>query len=145
VADHSANNSPASGNVPGAKVVHVVAGIIYSPDRQHVLIAKRPDHLHQGGLWEFPGGKVDHGESPHEALARELLEELNIRVIDAEPFHQLSHDYPEKRVCLDFWSVTSFSGDPLGQEGQEIRWVSRAALREYPFPAANQPVVEAIT
>ena len=127
-----------------AKTIHVVAGIIYNASRDHILIAKRPDHLHQGGLWEFPGGKVDDGESSENALFRELLEELNIQVTQAESFHQLSHRYPEKTVHLDFWTVNAFSGKPNGNEGQQIAWVPLAELNQYPFPAANQPVLELI-
>ena len=126
------------------KHIHVVAGIIYSPDQQQILIAKRPDHLHQGGLWEFPGGKVDKGESPAIALARELEEELAIRAGDCNPFRQIKHSYPDKAVMLDFWQVFSFTGEPCGQEGQQVRWVALAELAEYPFPAANSPIVEAL-
>ena len=127
-----------------AKEIHVVAAIIYSPNRQQILIAKRPDHLHQGGLWEFPGGKVDDGESPEAALGRELREELNIQVVEAEPFHQLSHRYPDKAVFLDFWKVFEFAGDPNGNEGQQVSWVALAELDEYPFPEANKPILPLI-
>ncbi len=126
------------------KHIHVVAGIIYSPDQQQILIAKRPDHLHQGGLWEFPGGKVDQDESPEAALIRELEEELAIRAEACNPFRQISHRYPDKAVMLDFWQVSSFSGEPRGQEGQQVRWIALAELAEYPFPAANTPIVEAL-
>src|SRR6056300_1186986 len=96
------------------KEIHVVAGIIYNDTRDQILIAKRPDHLHQGGLWEFPGGKVDEGESVESALQRELLEELDIGVSEAEPFQQIAHRYPDKAVFLDFWKVYNFSGQPDG-------------------------------
>lgn len=126
------------------KEIHVVAGIIYSPAKDQVLIAKRPDHLHQGGLWEFPGGKVDAGESASAALVRELMEEINIQVLDAEPFHQLSHHYSDKAVSLDFWAVHRFTGEPLGLEGQEVRWVGLGNLGDYAFPEANRAVVDLI-
>ena len=126
------------------KEIHVVAGIIYSPDKAQILIAKRPDHLHQGGLCEFPGGKVDAGESAADALARELVEELNIQVVEAEPFHQLSHRYPDKAVYLDFWVVHRFSGEPHGLEGQEIAWVPLGNLMEFAFPQANVPILQKI-
>jgi len=126
-----------------ARAIFVVAAIVQSPDSEQILIARRPAHLHQGGLWEFPGGKVDAGESPRDALYRELLEELNIR-IDRESatlFHEVSHQYPEKAVHLQFWRVFSFAGEVRGNEGQQVRWISRAQLADFPFPEANLPVV----
>lgn len=125
------------------KRVHVVAGIIYGKNGQ-VLIAKRADHLHKGGLWEFPGGKVDEGESARQALVRELREELAIETTACQPFMEIHHDYPDKQVHLDFWKVTGFEGDPVGNEGQPIEWVATEKLMNYPFPEANQPVVESI-
>ncbi len=124
----------------GARLA-VVAGVIYSPDRQRVLIARRPDHLHQGGLWEFPGGKIGAGETEREALVRELAEELAIEVLHCAPLLTVDHDYPARAVSLAVWSVTAFSGDPVGNEGQQITWVALAELRAYQFPAANQPVL----
>jgi 8-oxo-dGTP diphosphatase len=110
-----------------------------------ILIAKRPDHLHQGGLWEFPGGKVDQGESPRQALLRELQEELDINVTIAEPMMQLSHDYTDKQVLLDIWKVTGFEGQARGVEGQECRWVALTEIvadnSEYQFPAANRAIL----
>ena len=85
---------------------------------------------------------MDAGESVEQALHRELYEELSIRVESSVPFIQVSHDYPDKRVLLDFWKVTAFSGEPEGSEGQLIRWVTLDSLTDYPFPKANQSVVE---
>jgi 8-oxo-dGTP diphosphatase len=128
------------------KRIHVVAAVIYAaPSMSQILIAKRPNHLHQGGLWEFPGGKVDHGESPRQALVRELQEELDINVTTAEPMMQLSHDYTDKQVLLDIWKVTGFEGQARGVEGQECRWVSLTEIvadnSEYQFPAANRAIL----
>lgn len=123
-------------------VVHVAVGVIVKDD--HILIAKRPDHLHQGGKWEFPGGKVDAGEHVHQALVRELQEELNIQAQAFEPLIQIRHHYPEKTVFLDVYTIMEFSGVPLGNEGQEIRWVTPKALYEFEFPEANKPIVSAI-
>lgn len=128
------------------KRIHVVAAVIYAaPGMNQILIAKRPDHLHQGGLWEFPGGKVDQGESPRQALVRELQEELDINVTTAEPMMQLSHDYTDKQVLLDIWKVTGFEGQARGVEGQECRWVSLTEIvadnSEYQFPAANRAIL----
>ncbi len=123
------------------KRVHVVAGVIYGEDGR-ILIACRPIDTHKGGLWEFPGGKLDPGETPREALVRELREELAIEVVSCEPLTEIRHDYPEKSVLLDFWSVTEFRGEPAGNEGQPIEWVTLASLVDYQFPEANQTVVE---
>lgn len=127
--------------------IQVVAAIIYAPDsRDRLLISKRPDHLHQGGLWEFPGGKVDEGESALPALIRELREELDIETIEARPFMQLYHDYKDKQISLDIWEVIDFQGEARGVEGQECRWVTVADIvkdnSEYQFPAANQPILK---
>jgi len=129
------------------KRIHVVAAVIYAaPGMNQILIAKRPDHLHQGGLWEFPGGKVDQGESAWQALVRELREELDINVTKAEPMMQLSHDYSDKQVMLDIWQVTGFEGQARGEEGQECCWVSVAEIvadnSDYQFPAANRAILE---
>ena len=120
----------------------VVAGVIYDRHRQHILIAKRPAHLHQGGLWEFPGGKVADGEDARAALARELFEELAISVVECVQLRTVHHDYTDKAVALDVWEVTDFSGVPAGNEGQEIAWVAVADLSGYAFPAANREVLE---
>ena len=127
--------------------IQVVAAIIYAPDsRDRLLISKRPDHLHQGGLWEFPGGKVDEGESALPALIRELREELDIETIEARQFMQLCHDYKDKQISLDIWEVIDFQGEARGVEGQECRWVTVADIvkdnSEYQFPAANQPILK---
>jgi len=126
------------------KRIHVVAGVIYNPSKQQVLIAKRPEHLHQGGLWEFPGGKVAEGESPEQALQRELMEELAIEVSACSPFLMTEHDYEDKLIALDVWAVNSFTGQPKGNEGQRISWVDIGALKDYQFPVANYAVLEKV-
>jgi len=123
-------------------VLDVAAGVIFNKSGQ-ILIAQRPDHLHQGGLWEFPGGKLETGETPRQALDRELQEELDIQVERASPLMTLRHDYPDRRVRLHVWRVERFSGTPQGLQGQPITWVSRSDLPEYEFPAANGPIVTA--
>lgn len=126
-----------------ADSIHVAAGVILNA-RQEVLLALRPAHKHQGGLWEFPGGKVEAGESVQEALARELLEELNLDVLACEPFLLTEHDYGDKQVRLDVWLVTEHAGQPEGREGQRLDWVALADLGQRDFPAANLPIVEAL-
>lgn len=123
------------------KRILVVAAVIRRDG--HILIAERPAHLHQGGLWEFPGGKVEAGEAVADALVRELQEELGITPTVSSPMIRIAHDYPDKSVCLDVWSVTAFEGEPHGREGQPIRWVTPDELPRFAFPAANQPIVSA--
>ena len=123
------------------KRIEVVAAII-ADQQGNLLISLRPEHLHQGGLWEFPGGKIEAGETAQQALRREIAEELGIEVVDASLFQQLEFDYPDKSVALSFWRVERFSGSPESLEGQEIRWITPQQLREFQFPAANQPIVE---
>jgi len=125
------------------QTIHVaVAVIVHQNDSNKILIAKRPDHVYKGGLWEFPGGKVEQGEHVFEALARELEEELAIFVLQAEPLIKIQHDYPEKSVLLDVWKVTEFSGNAKGNEGQAIDWVSVDQLNEYSFPEANNVIID---
>lgn len=124
------------------RFVKVVAAAIPRQDR--ILIARRPHHLHQGGLWEFPGGKLEPGEAPEAALGRELHEELGIELSGSRPLIRIKHVYPDKAVDLDVYLVTGFSGEPEGREGQEVRWVRRRALTDYRFPAANRPIVSAV-
>ena len=121
--------------------VHVAVGIVAGADGA-VLIARRPDHVHQGGLWEFPGGKVEHGESVIAALGRELREELGIAVRAAEPLLQTGYAYPDdRRVLLDVWRVTDFEGEPHGREGQPLVWASPGEMGQYTFPAADAPII----
>lgn len=123
-----------------AKVIHVAAAIIQKPCGE-VLIARRPDHAHQGGKWEFPGGKREIGETIEAALIRELQEELGITPTQFSLFKTIQYDCPEKTVLLDFWRVTDFEGQANGREGQEISWVDCNALNKYEFPPANQAIV----
>ncbi|WP_346837139.1 8-oxo-dGTP diphosphatase MutT [Microbulbifer sp. SAOS-129_SWC] len=125
------------------KVIHVAVGVVQRGDGA-ILIARRLDHLHMGGRWEFPGGKVEAGESVQQALTRELLEEVAIDVTGLQPLTEIRHDYPEKTVLLDTWWVTEFNGEASGREGQEILWVAVAELGNYQFPDANGPIVEAV-
>ncbi|POA20179.1 hypothetical protein C1886_09930 [Pseudomonas sp. FW300-N1A1] len=124
------------------KRVHVAAAVIRDAGGK-ILIARRADAQHQGGLWEFPGGKVEEGEAVQVALARELHEELGIVVTAARPLITVHHDYPDKQVLLDVWEVSAFTGEPHGAEGQPLAWVTGRELGNYEFPAANQPIVAA--
>lgn len=123
--------------------LQVVVGIVAGADGT-VLITRRSDDVHQGGLWEFPGGKVEHGESAIEALGRELHEELGIMLRAAEPLLQVDHTYPDRRVLLDVWRVTDFRGEPHGREGQPLVWVSPDEMEHFAFPAADAPIIAAL-
>ncbi|MFM8331162.1 MAG: Nudix family hydrolase [Candidatus Methylumidiphilus sp.] len=125
-----------------ASALHVAVGVVRNRSGE-VLIAQRPVRKHQGGLWEFPGGKVEPGETADSALRRELREELGIAVEQASPLIKLSHAYPDRVVLLDVWQVETFSGQVSGLEGQPIRWVAPDALPQFGFPAANRPIVAA--
>lgn len=126
-------------------MINVVAGIILkeiSINCWRVLIAKRPKDKHQGGLWEFPGGKIEVGETAQVALARELKEELNISINSAVFFKQVKFDYSDQSVCLDFFKIFEFEGQAIGHEGQIVRWLDVKRLENYSFPAANQLIVK---
>jgi 8-oxo-dGTP diphosphatase len=125
------------------QVVHVAVGVILDAEK-NILLTRRHDHLHQGGLWEFPGGKVEQGESLDAALARELHEELAIKPVKTSPLIEIHHDYPDKSVFLDVHVVWEFRGEAQGVEGQPMAWVSAAELSDYDFPEANKPIVAAI-
>ena len=109
-----------------------------------VLIARRPAGVHQGNLWEFPGGKLEPGEDVRAALRRELWEELHIEPTSMRPLIRVPFHYSDRAVFLDVWQVDAFSGSPFGREGQPIRWVEPAQLPAYQFPAANRPIVNAV-
>lgn len=124
--------------------ITVVAAIIRGEDGR-ICLSKRPDHKHQGGRWEFPGGKVEAGERLSEALARELHEELSMEDAISSPFMTIAHQYPDLHVTLHFRDVSAWRGLPVGREGQQVEWFAVDELPGLTFPAANQPVVTAIT
>jgi len=124
-------------------LIHVAVGAI-ADDLGRILIAKRPDHVHQGGRWEFPGGKLESGETPVAALKRELGEELGIRVLAVRPLIRIHHDYGDRHVLLDVRRVTAFCGEPHGREGQPLDWVHPHEMAEDAFPAADRPIIAAL-
>ncbi|WP_394129290.1 8-oxo-dGTP diphosphatase MutT [Shewanella maritima] len=123
------------------KRVHVAVGVIID-NQQQILLALRHGHLHQGGKWEFPGGKVESDETVTQALVRELAEEVNLQVGSSIPFMKISHDYPDKHVLLDIHLVTDFTGEAKGMESQQIAWVNINELAQYEFPEANKPILD---
>lgn len=122
--------------------IDVVAGIVFNDDQSSVLIALRKPLQHQGNLWEFPGGKLEPGESQPEALSRELVEEIGISPDSLTFRRSIEHAYSDKAVRLHFWDVLAFSGQVSGREGQTLQWVRRTELARFPFPAANQAIVD---
>jgi len=126
-----------------SKQVHVAVAVIANSDQQ-ILLSLRQSHQHQGDLWEFPGGKVELTETVYDALLREVDEEIGLVVNSAQSFMQIHHDYGDKSVLLDVWLVDDFSGEPVGREGQRLRWCNIAELDENDFPAANVAIIEAL-
>jgi 8-oxo-dGTP diphosphatase len=123
--------------------LHIAVAVIRD-DQGRVLITRRPDHVHKGGYWEFPGGKVEVKELIEQALVREINEELGILVGETVPLIRIPYEYDEHHVLLDVWEVTRFSGEPHGREGQPMAWVAVEQLSEYPFPEANLPIMTAV-
>ena len=121
--------------------VRVVAAVIYDP-LGRVLVAQRPAGKALAGCWEFPGGKVESGESGEAALRRELLEELGVRVSALRPVFELRHEYPERHVQLSVWVVDEYTGVPAGLEGQSLRWETPAALRSIALLPADWPIID---
>jgi 8-oxo-dGTP diphosphatase len=121
---------------------HVVVGVVQRGDE--VLLTRRMETQHQGGKWEFPGGKLEDGEDSRDALHRELLEELGIEVREARPLIRIPFDYGDRWVLLDVWTVNSFAGEPHGMEGQPSRWVPVDRLGDYEFPPANYGIVTSL-
>jgi len=122
------------------KVTEVAVGVLVQPDGRF-LLAQRPAGKPYEGYWEFPGGKLEPGESVEAALARELHEELGLDVEQCVRWHVLEHDYPHAYVRLYFCKVTAWSGDPVGREGQAFSWES-VPVAVGPLLPATIPVVD---
>ena len=121
----------------------MVAAALYGHDGR-ILIAQRPPGKHMAGRWEFPGGKVDTGESEATALARELQEELGVEVTSSRPFMRLAHSYNDRDVELSMWIVDSYRGEPQSLDGQGLKWVEPARLADEDILEADKPFVEAL-
>ena len=127
-----------------SKLVHVAVGVITSTVEDHqtqYFLTKRHDDVHQGGKWEFPGGKVEEDETIAQALARELKEEVNVEVLSCQPLLTIEHDYGDKKVCLEVFVVDNYIGEPNSQEGQQQRWCSLEELKKLEFPEANEAII----
>lgn len=126
----------------GPRPVRVAAAVIRREDGA-VLLARRHPEAHQGGLWEFPGGKLEPSERVVDALAREISEELGIEIDGAIPLIRVRHAYPDKLVDIATLEVRAWRGEAHGREGQLVRWVMPGELAGYRFPAANLPILAA--
>lgn len=111
-----------------------------------VLLAQRPEGKNLAGLWEFPGGKVEAGERPEDALVRELHEELGIKVDSSHlrPLAFASHGYDEMHLLMPVWLCDQWQGTPSAREGQKLAWVATERLGEYPMPPADIPLIATI-
>jgi len=129
--------------VKPAGELHVAAGVIEN-DAGLVLIAQRTAGRELAGAWEFPGGKVAPGEDARQALDRELMEELGITVLEAQPLLDYRHAYPQRVVRLDVWRVLRYAGEPRALEGQPLRWEAPANLLAVGLLEADRPIVDAL-
>jgi 8-oxo-dGTP diphosphatase len=127
---------------PDAPELRVVAAVLHRGGR--VLAAQRPAHKSQGGLWELPGGKVEAGEDDRAALARELAEELGVRVAVTHLLDQAVHRYPEKTVRLVAWACTLVEGTPQPLEHQALRWLGPDQLHQLDWAPADLPLLPAV-
>lgn len=125
------------------KILHVVAAALVDGD-SNVLLAQRPQGKALAGMWEFPGVKLEPGESPELALVRELEEELGIRAEHLEPFTFSSFAYPEFHLVMLFYWCRQWQGVPHGRDGQALRWERPSAMAALPMPPADVPLVEAL-
>jgi len=123
------------------RITLVVACALVDEDNR-VLIAKRPGDKHMGGLWEFPGGKVEENETPEEAIIRELAEELGIDVTQSclAPLTFASHDYDKFHLLMPLFICRQWNGEVEAKEGQELTWVRPNRLSGYEMPPADEPL-----
>lgn len=129
--------------MPAAGCTHVVAAAVTAADGR-VLIAQRPPGKHLAGGWEFPGGKLEAGESRTDGLARELREELGIVIREPRPLMRIRHAYPYGDVLIDLWVVTRYGGEPRGLDGQALRWLTQDELQTAELLPADRPLVRAL-
>ncbi len=123
-------------------ILLVSAVALIDPDNR-VLIAQRPEGKSMAGLWEFPGGKVQTGETPEAALRRELKEELGIEVCETclAPFTFASHSYDDFHLLMPLFICRTWDGEPISRENQKLAWVRAKALKNYPMPEADIPLI----
>ncbi|MGK0298818.1 MAG: 8-oxo-dGTP diphosphatase [Gammaproteobacteria bacterium] len=122
----------------------IVVGVIYNEYRDKVLLSRRPKNVHQGGLWEFPGGKLISGESQLSTLKRELFEEINISFNHGHHLISYDYDYIDKNIRLCVWIIYIWDGIPNANEGQVLEWVDIDALKSVEFPVANNRILKSL-
>ena len=125
------------------KSIEVSAALIFH--RGKLLITQRHAQAHLGGLWEFPGGKRESGETFEQCLVREIREELGVEISVGELFEEISHDYPEKSVHLKFFICKLIAGQPQPLDCAAVKWISKAQLHEFEFPAADAQLLEKLS
>lgn len=129
--------------ITSEELIHGAVGVIRDSNNRF-LIAERPLNKPMGGVWEFPGGKVEPGEEIQTALARELFEELGIVVLNATSLIEVYHEYPDYSVLLHVYLITQFEGEAQGLEGQRVKWVFPSELDQYEFPGASPAILDAV-
>ena len=132
------NQHPASSNQHRA--IEVSAALIFHDGK--LLIAQRPADVHLGGLWEFPGGKREAGETFEQCLVREIREELGVEISVGELFEEITHDYPEKTVRLKFFLCKLLSGEPQPLDCAAVKWIEQSQLAAHEFPAADMELLK---
>jgi 8-oxo-dGTP diphosphatase len=142
-AAHDGECWTASTRSPGAKPLVLVAAVALVDPDGRVLLASRPAGKPMAGLWEFPGGKVHEGETPEQALIRELNEELSIDTRESclAPFTFASHAYQQFHLLMPLYVCRVWRGTATPREGQQLAWVRPERLRDYPMPPADSPLV----
>jgi|TARA_E500000178_G_scaffold245890_1_gene242350 8-oxo-dGTP diphosphatase len=130
--------------ITGPEAAQKVAVGVVADSQGRLLIGERPQGKAYAGQWEFPGGKVEPGETLFEALVREFREELNLQVEAAHGLFSCVHVYPDREVELHFWQVTDYRGEPRGVEGQNLRWVHSDDLASVNFLEGNRALLEKI-
>ena len=123
------------------KILQISVGIIRNTAGE-IYITQRAADAHMAHKWEFPGGKIEAGETPHDAVIRELQEEVGISATSLHQFDKLEYQFPDRHITLWFWLVDGWEGEPWGKEGQPGRWVAQQELVAEEFPPANAPVIE---
>jgi 8-oxo-dGTP diphosphatase len=133
-------------NEPTQKPITLVSALILIDGQNKILLAERPSGKSMAGLWEFPGGKVEEGETPETALCREIKEELNIMIkeVDLNPLTFASHTYEMFHLLMPLFICRIWEGNLHSNEKQKFNWVEIKDLRSYPMPPADEPLVEFI-